>query len=234
MQIVVLLIIMLCYLNVNRPKTVHKSVKFRAFRKISCRLTKIMWKWFWIIKAKLQKILMIWLTIIIQYYRIWLTNMLHYNVRKSHCDPHSPWYTSALIREMRVRMRGEWVAARTQVEVDRQIVQNMYRRRNGQFVEAKSTYFTNKVEESKGNPKALFRLTMNMMGNSGYKRFPVHTCKINMANDFSAFFYNKILNIRSELGLIDPHTGGSVTNCFFWSPTKYLYECYWTRDMEYN
>ena len=24
----------LCYLNVNRPKTVHKSVKFRAFRKI--------------------------------------------------------------------------------------------------------------------------------------------------------------------------------------------------------
>ena len=25
---------MLCYLSVNRPKTVHKSVKFRAFRKI--------------------------------------------------------------------------------------------------------------------------------------------------------------------------------------------------------
>ena len=24
----------LCYLNVNRPNTVHKSVKFRAFRKI--------------------------------------------------------------------------------------------------------------------------------------------------------------------------------------------------------
>ena len=25
----------LCYINVNRPKTVHKSVKFRAFRKIA-------------------------------------------------------------------------------------------------------------------------------------------------------------------------------------------------------
>ena len=25
---------MLCYLNVNRPKTIHKSVKFRAFRNI--------------------------------------------------------------------------------------------------------------------------------------------------------------------------------------------------------
>ena len=115
------------------------------------------------------------------------------------------------------------VAARTQLEVDRQIVQNMYRRRNEQLLEAKSTYFTNKVEESKDDPKALFRLGRSMMGNSG--DLPVHTCKRKLANDFSAFFYNKILNIRSELQLTNTHTGGSVTNCFF-SSTKYLYGCY--------
>ena len=45
------------------------------------------------------------------------------------------------------------------------------------------------------------------MGDSGDKILQVHTCK-------SAFFTNKILNIRSELGLTDTHTGGSVTNCF--------------------
>ena len=65
--------------------------------------------------------------------------MLHYNVRLSHCD------------------------ARTMLEVDRQIVQDMYRRRNEQLVEAKTSYFTKKVEESKDNPNALFRLTRNMM-----------------------------------------------------------------------
>ena len=73
---------------------------------------------------------------------------------KVHCKkialrPHSPWYTSALRREKRVRRRGERVVARTQLEVDRQIVQNMYKRRNELLVEAKSTYFTNNVEESK-------------------------------------------------------------------------------------
>ena len=26
--------VVLCYLNVNRPKTIHNSVNFRAFRKI--------------------------------------------------------------------------------------------------------------------------------------------------------------------------------------------------------
>ena len=35
-----------------------------------------------------------------------------------------------------------------------------------------------------------------------------------MANDFNAFFYNKILNIRNKLGLTGIHIGGSVTNCF--------------------
>ena len=82
----------------------------------------------------------------------------------------------------------------------------MYRRRNEKLVEVKSTYFTNKVKESKDDPKALFRLTRNMMGNSGDKILPVR---------FQRLFTNKILNIRSELGLTDTHTGDSVTNCFF-------------------
>ena len=55
-----------------------------------------------------------------------------------------------------MRRRGERVAACTQLEVDRQIVQDMYRRRNEQLVEAKSTYFIYKVKERKDDPKALF------------------------------------------------------------------------------
>ena len=53
-----------------------------------------------------------------------------------------------------------------------------------------------------------------MIGNSGDKILPVHTCKRKLANYFITFFYNKILNIRSELVSTDTHTGGSVTNCF--------------------
>ena len=65
------------------------------------------------------------------------------------------------------------MAARTMLEVDRQIVQDMYRRRHEQLVETKTSYFTKKVEESKDNPKALFRLTRNMMSNSGKTILPV-------------------------------------------------------------
>ena len=48
--------------------------------------------------------------------------------------------------------------SRTQLDVERQLFQNMYGRRN------LSTYFTSKVEESKDDPKDLFRFTRNMMG----------------------------------------------------------------------
>ena len=75
-----------------------------------------------------------------------------------------------------------------------------------------------KVEESKDNPKAFFRLTRNMLGNSGDTILPFHTCKRNMANDFNAFFYNKILTIRSELGLPGVHKCDSVTNSFSGTP----------------
>ena len=87
-----------------------------------------------------------------------------------------------------MRRRSEREAARTMLEVDQQIVQDMYRRRNEQLVEAQTLCFTKKVEERKDNPKALFRLTRNMMGNSGETILPLHTCKRNLANDFSAFF----------------------------------------------
>ena len=69
-------------------------------------------------------------------------------------------------------------------------------------------------KESKDDLNALFRLTRNMMGNSGDKILPVQTCRRKLANDFSASFTNKILNIRSEQGLTATHTGGSMTNCF--------------------
>ena len=135
--------------------------------------------------------------------------------------PYSPWYTSALRREKRARRRGERVAARTQLEVDRQIVQNMYRRQNEQLVEAKSTYFTNKVKESKDDPKALFRLTRNMMGNSGDKMLPVHTGK-----RFQHLFHQQNIEHKEQTS-IDRYTYRRFGDkLFFWSSTKYLYGCY--------
>ena len=46
------------------------------------------------------------------------------------------------------------------------------------------------------------------MGDSGETILPLHICKKNMANDFSVFIYNKILNIPSL------YRCGSITTSF--------------------
>ena len=177
---------------------------------------------------------------LIDYYNSTLQNLTDkyapLQCKKIALRPHSPWYTSALRREKRARRRirrekrarkrGERVAARTQLEVDRQIVQNMYRRRNEQLVEAKSTYFTNNVKESKDDPKALFRLTRNMMENSGDKIFPVHTCKNKTGKRFQRLFHQQNIE-HKERTRIDRYTYRRFGDkLFFWSSTKYRYGFY--------
>ena len=73
-------------------------------------------------------------------------------------------------------------------------------------------------KSAKDDPKALSQLTRNMMGNSEETILPFHNCKRNMANNLTAFFYNKILNIRSELGLPGVYKCGSMTNSFSGTP----------------
>ena len=77
---------------------------------------------------------------------------------------------------------------------------------------------------SKDDSKAYFRLTRNMMENNGDTSLWFHTCKRNMANYFKAFFYNKLLNIRSESGLTGAHTSRSVTNSYSWVPLNTFME----------
>ena len=167
----------LFHLNVNRPKIVHKSVKFRAFRNIPVPTYRNDVK----VVLNNQSTTPENINDLIDYYNSTLQNF---------ADKYAP------------------------LQCKEQIVQNMYRRRNEKLVKAKSTYFTNKVEESKDDIKALFRLTRNMMGNSGDKILPLHTCKRKLAYDVSALLYNKIVNIQSDLELTDTHTCGSATTCF--------------------
>ena len=102
---------MLCYLNVNRPKTVHKSVKFRAFRKIPVPVYQNYVKVVLNNQSKTPDNI----NDLIDYYNSTLQNLTDkytpLQCKKIALRPHSPWYTSALRREKRERRRGERVAA---------------------------------------------------------------------------------------------------------------------------
>ena len=101
----------LCYLNVSRPKTIYKPVKFRAFRNIKKHL------------KKTKK----YIDDLINNYNSTLQKLIDKHAplqcKTISLRPHAPWYTSALRQEKKVHRRSERVAARTILEVDREIVQ---------------------------------------------------------------------------------------------------------------
>ena len=96
---------MLCYLNVNRPKTVHKSVKFRAFRKIPVPAYQNDVKVVLNKQSKTPENI----NDLIDYYNSTLQNLTDIyaplQCKKIALRPYSPWYTSAL-RERRRRAGG--------------------------------------------------------------------------------------------------------------------------------
>ena len=107
MQIVVFLYhyAVLCYLNINQPKTVHKAVKFRAFRKIPVPAYQNDVKVVLNNQSKTPDNI----NNLIDYYNATLQNLTDkyapLQCKKIALRPHSPWYTSALCREKRARRR---------------------------------------------------------------------------------------------------------------------------------
>ena len=89
----------LCYLNVNRPKTVNKSVQFRAFRKIPMPAYQNDVKLVLNNQSKTQENI----NDLIGYYNSTLQNLTDkyapLQCKRIALRPHSPWYTSALHRE---------------------------------------------------------------------------------------------------------------------------------------
>ena len=106
----------LFYLNVNRPKTVNKSVKFRTFRKIPVPAYQNDVKVVLNNQSKTPDNI----NDLIDYYNSTLQNLTDkyapLQCKKIALRPHSPWYTSALRQEKRAHRRGERVAARTQLD----------------------------------------------------------------------------------------------------------------------
>ena len=119
----------LCYLNLSRPKTTYKTIKFRAFRKIP-------------IEQFRQSVSEIITTTndcenvmeIINHYDVKLQGVTDQyapmQCKTISLRPHAPWYNDELHQDKRDRRRLERIAAHSQLEVDRQIVDELYLKRN--------------------------------------------------------------------------------------------------------
>ncbi len=113
--------------------------------------------------------------------------------------PHAPWYTGDLHAAKQGRRRAEGRWRRTRLSVYRQ----GYRDRSGHVSrllhQAKQHYYSQKVAESAGYPRALFGLTKDLLGGRGSDSSQVVTTARDLVEGFKDFSIKKIDTIRDRL-----------------------------------
>ena len=64
---------------------------------------------------------------------------------------------------------------------------------------AKSNYYSSIITENKGNQKVLFKTIDQLLNRKPEFRYPASSSKEQLANDFAAFFHERISKMRNTL-----------------------------------
>jgi hypothetical protein len=137
--------------------------------------------------------------------------------KKMKVRPITPWYTSAIKSAKTARRKAErqWRSSKLAIHLD--IFRAAQCKVTKLCTVAKSSYMCEKIHESKGNQKQLFKIANDLLYRKKARPLPSHTDPEVLANDFADFFSNKISKIyESFLGTNGcPHSTDELTSSLF-------------------
>ena len=131
-----------------------------------------------------------------------LTNMINkhapWKERKITIRPKIPWYSKAL-REKKCVLRQQeriWKQSKLQSDYNNfKKCRNEYRR---QLEHQKTEYYSNKIHESKGNSKSLFKIVTGLISSSKDNTMPEGSSK-ELCEEFADFYQDKIIRLRTDM-----------------------------------
>lgn len=138
--------------------------------------------------------------------------------------PNAPWYTEELHEAKRARRRLERQWRKTHLEVHRQMYQLQCKVVNRLLHETRRDYFQTKIMDYGNDQRGINRVVKHLLGSSSSPVLPQHTSAQELADQFNAFFTDKIVKIRSGMVSADKSDNrvpecptaspaGEVTNC---------------------
>ena len=111
-------------------------------------------------------------------------------------DKPNPWYNGDIADARRRRRKAESVWRRTKLEVHRQIFVAARDECNDLITEAKTTFYRDKLQYA--DNKSIFQIVRSLSGKPP-PSYPDHDSPGECANTFSAYFNDKIAEMRTKL-----------------------------------
>lgn len=115
--------------------------------------------------------------------------------------PSSPWLNEDIKVARRTRRMAERRWRKNPIVVHRQLLSSARNRLGDLMESAKSSHLKGLIAECGSDQRALFRLVNGFLSRSKALRLPQHSSKRDLLNQFSSFFLNKTMEIRSQLDL---------------------------------
>ena len=148
---------------------------------------------------------------LVENFQITLTNLLdtHAPIKKRTITlrPYAPLYDS-IDGEKRKRRKLERRWRKSSLSTDRQLYITQCGIVNDMMRDAKSIYYSSIIAENKGNQKVRFLTIDELLQWKQETRFPTSTTSQQLADEFAAFFHDKISKMRCSLS----HDSGSIIN----------------------
>ena len=109
--------------------------------------------------------------------------------------PNTPWFNPDIVEAKQKRRSAErkWCLNKTQINLD--LLRQCRCEVNQLCKDAMSSYYRSKIEECGNDTKALYRLTDSLMYKNQNTKLPSHDDPTELANDFVAFFSDKVRKI---------------------------------------
>ena len=145
--------------------------------------------------------------------------------------PLALWYNSNIDVEKKKRRKLERRWRKSRLTIDRESYQEQCKLVSSMIKDAKTNYYSNIINENKGNQKVLFNTIDNLLHRNVEKRYPTALSANELANTFADFFHKKIELIRNGLladctAVINPHLDEGICSIEFdeFDEFKYISE----------
>ena len=120
--------------------------------------------------------------------------------------PQAQWYNSTLRGEKVKKRNLERKWRKSKLTVFKEAYREQSSKYNSLLQEARTLHYSSKVESCGRDPKAVFRMTNQLLGKKSGSSLPEHVSSKTLAETFSTYFTTKIAKIRESLGLDDTNT----------------------------
>ena len=143
------------------------------------------------------------LPMLVDKYETELTRMLDIHApekkRTITVRPAIAWYNDDIDREKRKRWKLERRWRKSRLTIDRELYKEQCKIVSSLLKKAKENYYSNIIQENKGNQKVLFNTVTRLLHSNTEKCYPTAPSSEVLANRFADFFCQKIEAIRSDL-----------------------------------